>query len=255
MTTSPFCPAHKIHHLVGIDYQTQQNQIVRPKWDGRSFRSGPATNPILGLKSLSLDADINDFQFRDSLTGKRTAFACRKVPIKPMRVLVLFSSLDISSRSEKLARLYAETLSALGADTQFETLKEYTLPRFDNGSALLKDPSYRALHDAASRADGLVLANPIYNWGCCAELKTFVEVVGTNPPGENVRSPFFDKIITFVNAAGLPQSYMAFSSLAISMMLDFKCIINPYTVYVDNAGWTGETLGATATNRMQKSAK
>jgi NAD(P)H-dependent FMN reductase len=172
-----------------------------------------------------------------------------------MRALVVSSSLDTSSRSEELARLYADLLSALGADPQFITLKEYPLPRFDNGSALLADSSYRALHDAASKADGLVLASPIYNWGCCAELKRFVEVVGTNPPGENVRSPFFDKIITFVNAAGLPQSYMAFSAMAISMMLDFRCIINPYTVYVDNAGWAGEALSDKAASRLQKSSQ
>jgi FMN reductase len=138
---------------------------------------------------------------------------------------------------------------------QFVTLKDYPLPKFDNGSAMLKDPSYRALHDAASKADALVLASPIYNWGCSAELKRFLEVVGTNPPGENVRSPFFDKLVTFVNAAGLPQSYMAFSSMAISMMLDFKCIINPYTVYVDNSAWTGEALSENAMTRMQKSAQ
>ncbi|HET6144612.1 MAG TPA: NAD(P)H-dependent oxidoreductase [Candidatus Acidoferrales bacterium] len=172
-----------------------------------------------------------------------------------MRALVVSSSLDISSRSEELSRLYTDLLSARGTDTQFISLKQYPLPRFDNGSSILADPSYRALHDASSKADGLVLASPIYNWGCCAELKRFVEVVGTNPPGENVRSPFFDKIITFVNAAGLPQSYMAFSSMATSMMLDFRCIINPYAVYVDNSAWTGETLSEKAASRMQKSAQ
>ena len=171
-----------------------------------------------------------------------------------MRALVLSSSLDLSSRSEELARIYAEFLTAQGAETRFVTLKDYALPKFDNASALLNDTSYRALRDAVSQAEGLVLASPIYNWGCCAELKRFVEVVGTNPPGENVRCPFFDKIITFVNAAGLPQSYMAFSSFAISMMLDFKCIINPYTVYVDNSAWTGKALSEKAASRMQKSA-
>jgi FMN reductase len=100
----------------------------------------------------------------------------------------------------------------------------------------------------------LVLASPIYNWACCAELKRFVEVVGTNPPDKPVRSPFFDKIITFVNAAGLPQSYMAFSSLATSMMLDFKCVINPYYVYIDSNGWAGDNLRDECSNRMRQSA-
>ncbi len=172
-----------------------------------------------------------------------------------MRALVISSSLDVSSRSEKLARLYADLLSTSGVEVQFVSLKDYPLPEFDNGNSMLTDPSYKALHHAASKADALVLASPIYNWGCSAELKRFVEVVGTNPPGEPVRSPFFDKLITFVNAAGLPQSYMAFSSIAISMILDFKCIINPYTVYVDNSAWTEDTLSEKATTRMQKSAQ
>jgi len=172
-----------------------------------------------------------------------------------MHALVISSSLDVSSRSEQLARLYADMLSAHEIEVQFETLKDYPLPKFNNGSELLGDTSYRALHHAASKADALVLASPIYNWGCSAELKRFLEVVGTNPPGEQVRSPFFDKLITFVNAAGLPQSYMAFSSMAISMMLDFKCIINPYTVYFDNSAWTGEALSEKARTRMQKSAQ
>jgi|SRR5271165_2439819 len=171
-----------------------------------------------------------------------------------MHSLVLSSSLDPSSRSEQLARLYAASLSSYGVEVQFLSLKDYPLPRFDNAAGILEDNSYLALHEAASKADGLVLASPIYNWGCCAELKRFVEVVGTNPPEGPARTPFFDKIVSFVIAAGLPQSYMAFSSLAISMMLDYKCIINPYSVYVDNSCWSGDALCEKSSKRLGKSA-
>jgi FMN reductase len=171
-----------------------------------------------------------------------------------MRSLVLSSSLDPSSRSEQVARLYAASLSTQDVEVQFISLKTYPLPRFDDCDGILADSSYRALHDAACKADGLVLASPIYNWGCCAELKRFLEVVGTNPPENQVRSPFFDKIVSFVNAAGLPQSYMAFSSIAMSMMLDFKCVINPYLVYVDNSCWSGDELCEKSRNRLSKSS-
>src|SRR3712207_8670459 len=50
----------------------------------------------------------------------------------------------------------------------------------------------------------------------------------------SLRAPFFDKVVTFVHAAGLPHSYMAFAPLAVSMILDFRCIVNPYPVYVHN---------------------
>jgi hypothetical protein len=39
-----------------------------------------------------------------------------------------------------------------------------------------------------------------------------------------------------------------------SMVLDFKCILNPYTVYVHNRHWEGETLGEEATGRIDQSA-
>ncbi len=171
-----------------------------------------------------------------------------------MRSLVISSSLDASSRSEYLAREYASALTDRGVDVQFLSLKDHSLPRFDNSDDILSDPTYRVLHEAATWADGLVLASPVYNWDCCAELKRFVEVVGTTPPDGSARSPFFDKIVTFVNAAGLPHSYMAFAPLAISMLLDFKCILNPYHIYVHNRHWSGDTLGSEALARIGKSA-
>jgi FMN reductase len=170
-----------------------------------------------------------------------------------MRAIVISSSLDTASRSERLANAYADALVTHGVEAQVFSLKDYPLPRFDNGTSILKDSTYLELHDAVARADGLVLASPVYNWDCCAELKRFVEVVGTTPPDGSARSPFFDKIVTFVNAAGLPHSYMAFGTLAVSMMLDFKCIINPYHVYVHNRHWSGDVLSDEAAARLRKS--
>ena len=170
-----------------------------------------------------------------------------------MRSLVLTSSLDASSRSERLARAYADALAARGVEAQLLSLKDYPLPRFDNGKGVTADASYTFLHNAASEADGLVLASPVYNWGCCAELKRFVEVLGTTPPDASVRSPFFDKVVTFVTAAGLPHSYTAFAPLAVSMMLDFKCVINPYHVFVHTGHWCGDQLGEEASARLHRS--
>ena len=71
-----------------------------------------------------------------------------------------------------------------------------------------------------------------------------------------MRGAFFDKVVTFVNAAGLPHSYMAYTSLANSMMLDFKCIINPYNVYVHNRHWDGnDALINDAQKRIEKSTR
>lgn len=156
-----------------------------------------------------------------------------------MKILVVSSSLDPRSRSERVARRCLELLSDLGAEAEFLSLKEHSLPAF--GSAGCQDvPAYHALHAAVLAVDGLVLASPIYNWSSCGELKKFIEYVGSTD--EATTGAFYDKVVTFVHAAGLPHSYMAGMSLAVPLMLDFKCIINPYSVYVHNRHWEGETL-------------
>jgi len=132
-----------------------------------------------------------------------------------MRILIVSSSLDVASRSERLATMCSDYLISTGKDAQFLSLKDYPLEGFDK-SKLDDSEVYLLLHKMVTEADGLVLASPVYNWGCCAELKKFIEYVGSTTPDGKVRGAFFDKVVTFVNNAGLPHSYMAFTSLAAS---------------------------------------
>jgi FMN reductase len=57
-----------------------------------------------------------------------------------------------------------------------------------------------------------------------------------------------------VNTGGGSFSYTAFTGMATSMMLDFKCIISPYNIYADNrdlsAGVFSERLQARVTKSM-----
>ncbi len=99
----------------------------------------------------------------------------------------------------------------------------------------------------------MVLCSPVYNWQTCGELKRLIEVTGSTDSSLGVRGAWFDKVIAFVNAAGLPHSYPAWLPLAGSMMLDFKCIVSPYNVYVHDRHWTeGDRLGSEAGTRMEK---
>jgi hypothetical protein len=50
-----------------------------------------------------------------------------------------------------------------------------------------------------------------------------------------------------------PHSYMAFGPLAVSPMLDHKCVINPYNVYVHSDHWRKEELQEEARRRIHKS--
>ncbi|WP_295891571.1 NADPH-dependent FMN reductase [uncultured Vibrio sp.] len=169
-----------------------------------------------------------------------------------MYILIVSSSLDPNSRSRTLAKECEAMISNLGMESQFIDLAEINTPSFDNDS-IYKTQQYKILHELTSNAAGIVLCSPIYNWGCCAELKKYIECVGST--NENVTGALFDKIITFVNSAGLPHSYMAHTHLANSLMLDFKCIINPYNIYAHERHWIDEKLTSERHERVVKSMK
>lgn len=60
-------------------------------------------------------------------------------------------------------------------------------------------------------------------------------------------------MVTFLCAGGLPHSYMAYGSLASSMMLDFTCIVNPYVVYATDRDWAADgVLNDTVAARLTK---
>ena len=40
-------------------------------------------------------------------------------------------------------------------------------------------------------------------------------------------------MVTLLTAGGLAESYMAYTNTAISLMLDFKCVINPMGVMME----------------------
>ena len=166
-----------------------------------------------------------------------------------MRIVIISSSMNPHSRSERVARHCQQVLSGLGVVAELLSLKDHPLPPF--GTVALQDSAeYQFLHGAVLAADGLVLASPVYNWSSCAEIKKFVEYVGSTEG--MVRGAFYDKVVTLVHAAGLPHSYMAGLPLANSLMLDFKCVINPYSVYIHNRHWEDESLTEEAEGRIHK---
>jgi NAD(P)H-dependent FMN reductase len=166
-----------------------------------------------------------------------------------MRIVIISSSMNPHSLSEKIAGRCQQVLSGLGVVTQLLSLKDHVLPPF--GTVAFQDAAeYQFLHGTVLAADGLVLASPVYNWSSCAEMKKFVEYVGSTDG--SVRGAFYDKVVTLVHAAGLPHSYMAGLPLANSLMLDFKCVINPYSVYIHNRHWENEVLTEDAEGRIQK---
>lgn len=169
-----------------------------------------------------------------------------------MRISVVSSSLDPDSHSRVLAIVCRTALEDKGISVDFIDLRQLDPPNFDNDE-IYSSEAYQSCHRIIAASDAVILASPVYNWACCAELKKFVEYIGSTPPDGSLKGAFYDKIVMFVNAGGLPHSYMAFTSLAASLMLDFKCIISPYNVYAHGDNWVEGKLDDATTARLNRS--
>ena len=169
-----------------------------------------------------------------------------------MRISVVSSSLDLDSHSRVLATMCRTALEDKGISVDFIDLRQFDPPNFDNAE-IYSSEAYQSCHGIIAASDAVILASPVYNWACCAELKKFVEYIGSTPPDGSRKGAFYDKIVMFVNAGGLPHSYMAFTSLAASLMLDFKCIISPYNVYAHGDSWVEGKLDDATTARLNRS--
>lgn len=132
---------------------------------------------------------------------------------------------------------------------RFVSLRDFPLPPFDDAE-IYESEAHKELHRLTAEADGLVLCGPVYNWSVSSELKRYIESVGSYS-GDR-QGALFDKVVTIVNAAGLPHSYMAFSNLAASLMLDFKCVVNPYVLYLHDRHWVDDALTDDASARVSK---
>ena len=140
-------------------------------------------------------------------------------------------------------------MSSAGHNVTLVDLRTSPLPAFDD-HRVYEDENVLALNQIIRTASGVLLAVPIYNWALSSAAKNLIEATGSNDESRRLVSPWFDQLVTFLVSGGLPHSYTAHTSMATSLMLDFKCVINLYHVYTTGRDWTGSTLGDTA--RLEK---
>ncbi|RAX38567.1 NADPH-dependent FMN reductase [Rhizobium tropici] len=172
----------------------------------------------------------------------------------PSKITILSCSMDPESRSRRIARQAEKLLRERRSEVEFIDLQDIELPVFDNLNCY-GHPSYDRLYHAIRDADGVLLAVPIYNWSVGSAAKSLIELTGATGAGGR-KSAWFDQIVTFVCSGGLPHSYMAYGNLAMSLMLDFKCVINPYVVYATERDWIdGDNLSGALAARLRKTVE
>jgi FMN reductase len=145
--------------------------------------------------------------------------------------LVISTSLNPDSKSRVMARQAYKYWKETGS-IELIDLRDYHLPVCD-GDACYSHPDVIALTEKIRQAPAILLAVPIYNYSSAASAKNLIELTG---------SAWEEKIVGFLCAAGGKSSYMSILGLANSLMLDFRCLINPRFVYTDGSAFEGEEI-------------
>jgi FMN reductase len=149
---------------------------------------------------------------------------------RPVRVLVVGSSLNPGSVSQRLAQIVFERLQAAGAEARLLDLREVPLPLAGSEESW-DDPETQRATAMAQDVDCILFSSPVYNYDLNAAAKNFVELMG----GE----VFENRTVGFICWAGGRSSFMTPMAFASSLMLDFRCWIIPRFIYGTGEVWKG----------------
>ena len=146
--------------------------------------------------------------------------------------LVISTSGNPDSNSRRMGRAAFVHLEKKKVDSDWIDLREIDLPLCD-ADKCYGMPGSKKLAAAIERADGILIAAPVYNYDVAAATKNMIELTG---------SAWEDKIVGFLCAAGGHASYMSVMAYANSLMLDFRCVIIPRFVYATGDSFKGDEL-------------
>ena len=148
------------------------------------------------------------------------------------KYLVVSTSGNPDSNSRRMGRLAFAHLQKAKVDCEWLDISEMGLPLCD-ADACYTRPAAQKLSKAVEKADGILIATPVYNYDVSAAAKNMVELTG---------SAWEDKVVGFLCAAGGMNSYMSVMAFANSLMLDFRTVIIPRFVYATGRAFEGDQL-------------
>jgi FMN reductase len=143
-------------------------------------------------------------------------------------ILIIGTSLDPESKSQKLARVTVDIARQAGYSADLLDLRDITLPLAGEENSF-DDERVTRLKEKMSAFKKFVFCVPVYNFDVSASAKNLLELVGDNWL-ENTT-------IGFICAAGGQSSYMSVMSFANSFMLDFRAWVVPRFVYSISSDW------------------
>lgn len=131
-----------------------------------------------------------------------------------------------------MGQIAFDALKKAKVDCEWLDINTLDLPLCD-ADACYNHPAAQNLSSAIEKADGIIVATPVYNYDVSASAKNMVELTG---------SVWEEKVVGFLCAAGGMSSYMSVMSFANSLMLDFRCVIIPRFVYATSDSFEGDKL-------------
>jgi FMN reductase len=134
-----------------------------------------------------------------------------------------------------MAQIAFDSLKKAKLNCEWLDISKLDVPLCD-ADACYNHPAAQKLSAAVEKADGIIVATPVYNYDVAAAAKNMVELTG---------SVWEDKVVGFLCAAGGMGSYMSVMSFANSLMLDFRCLIIPRFVYATGDSFDGDSLADT----------
>ena len=146
--------------------------------------------------------------------------------------LVISTSGNPDSNSRRMGRAAFAHLQKKKVDCDWIDIRELDLPLCD-ADKCYGMPASKTLTAAIDRADGILIAAPVYNYDVAAAAKNMIELTG---------SAWEDKIVGFLCAAGGHGSYMSVMAYANSLMLDFRCVIIPRFAFATSDVFDGERI-------------
>ena len=146
--------------------------------------------------------------------------------------LVISTSGNPDSNSRRMGRVAFAHLQKRKVACDWIDIREMELPLCD-AHKCYGMPGSKNLRTAVERADGILVAAPVYNYDVAAATKNMIELTG---------SAWEDKIVGFLCAAGGRGSYMSVMAYANSLMLDFRCVIVPRFAFATSDAFNGERI-------------
>jgi FMN reductase len=146
--------------------------------------------------------------------------------------LLISTSGNPDSNSRRMGRIAFAHLQKRKVTCDWIDIREMDLPLCD-ADKCYGMPGSRKLRTAVERADGVLVAAPLYNYDVAAATKNMIELTG---------SAWEDKIVGFLCAAGGRGSYMSVMAYANGLMLDFRCVIIPRFAFATSDAFDGERI-------------